>query len=124
MKSKFTPWYFTPYCIGSPREDIVKPLEVTQYAIVISGLKPFQYRSYFKFSRLEFKCKHSKKVVKIIDSIITSEMVILYIDKDARKYPYNKCILISELDYSSLIPNMYDFVKMNSNDKRINFKRI
>lgn len=111
MNSMFTPWYFLPYCNGSPREDIIKPLEITQYAIVISGLKPFKHRSCFKFSKLEFRCKHSRKIVKIIDSIVTSEMVVLYVDKDARKYPYNKCVLISEIDYNNIIPNMYVFCK-------------
>lgn len=98
MNNTFKPWYFIdPHILEF--EDIVKPLEITQYTIVIPGIKrDYIYDPYYKFYRLKFRCKHSKKIVKITDSIITPEMIILYVDKDARKYPYNKCVLISKLD--------------------------
>lgn len=38
-------------------------------------------------------------------------MIILYVDKDARKYPYNKCVLISKLDLDSKIIDGYKYYK-------------
>ena len=109
MNNTFKPWYFIDPHI-SEFENIVKPLEITQYTIVISGIKrDYIYDPYYKFYRLEFRCKHSKKIVKITDSIITPEMIILYVDKDARKYPYNKCILISKPDYATMYHDLYTF---------------
>ena len=61
MNNTFKPWYFIdPYI--SEFENIVKPLEITQYTIVIPGIKRDSiYDPYYKFYRLEFRCKHSKK---------------------------------------------------------------
>lgn len=111
MNNTFKPWYFIdPHILEF--ENIVKPLEITQYTIVIPGIKrDYIYDPYYKFHRLEFRCKHSKKIVKITDSIITPEMIILYVDKDARKYPYNKCVLISKLDLDSKIIDGYKYYK-------------
>lgn len=90
-------------------EYTVNPVEITQYTIVIPGIKQDSiYDPYWKFHRLEFRCKHSKKVVKITDSIRTPEMIILYVDKDVRKYPYNKCILTSKLDLDAVRIDMYE----------------
>jgi hypothetical protein len=111
MKNIFKPLYFAdPY--NQQIEYTVNPVEITQYTIVILGIKQESIcDSYYKFHRLEFRCKHSRKIIKVIDSVVTPEMIILYVDKDARKYPYNKCVLISKLDYSSIIHNMCVFCK-------------
>lgn len=111
MKNVFKPWYFADPHIQQI-EYTVNPLEITQYTIVISGIKQKSvYDSYYKFHRLELRCKHSRKTVKITDSIITPEMIILYVDKDVRKYPYNKCILISKLDLDAVKIDMYKCYK-------------
>lgn len=111
MNNTLKPWYFAyPHIrqIGY----IVKPLEITQHTIIIPGIKQnSDYDPFYKLHKLEFRCKHSRKIVKIIDSIVTPEMIVLYVDKDARKYPYNKCVLISKIDYNNIIPNMYVFCK-------------
>lgn len=109
MNKIFEPWYFIDS--RSPEiENVVKPIEIAQYSIII--LRPKQNSisdPYYKFHRLEFRCKHSRKIVKITDSIITPEMIILYVDKDARRYPYNKCILISKPDYATMYHDLYTF---------------
>lgn len=111
MNNTFKPWYFADPHIQQI-EYTVNPLEITQYTIVISGIKQESvYDSYYKFHRLEFRCKHSRKTVKITDSIITPEMIILYVDKDARKYPYNKCVLTSKLDLDAVRIDMYKCYK-------------
>lgn len=111
MKNTFKPWYFIDPHVPE-LENIVKPLEIAQYTIVIPGIKRKSiYDSYYKFHRLEFRCKHSRKIVKITDSIITPEMIILYVDKDTRKYPYNKCVLVSKLDLDAVKIDMYKCYK-------------
>lgn len=108
MKNLFNPYYFEDFFYNPQIEYIVKPIKITQSTIIIPGIKRNSiYDPFYKLHELEFRCKHSKNIVKIVDSIITPEMIILYVNKDARKYPYNKCILVSKLDYSDVISSMY-----------------
>lgn len=108
MKNLFNPYYFFGDFHNPQIEDIVKPIKITQSTIIIPGIKRNYINDpFYKLHELEFRCKHSKNIVKIVDSIITPEMIILYVNKDAIRYPYNKCILISKLDYSDVISNMY-----------------
>jgi hypothetical protein len=107
MNNIFKPWYFVDKYLQEI-EYTINPVEIAQHTIIIPGIKQDSiYDPYWKFHRLEFRCKHSRKIVKITDSIVTPEMIVLYVNKDARKYPYNKCVLISKLDYSDLITNIY-----------------
>lgn len=112
MNNTFKPWYFIDS--HSPEiENVVKPLEIAQYSIIISRPKQNSiYDPYYKFHRLEFRCKHSRKIVRVTDSIITPEMIVLYVNKDTRKYPYKKCVLVSKLDYDEMITNKYSNLKI------------
>lgn len=111
MNNIFKPWYFiSPH--NPEIEIVVKPLEIAQYSIIISRPKQNSiYNPDYKFHRLEFRCKHSRKIVKITDSIITPEMIILYVNKDTRKYPYNKCVLVSKLDLDTIKIDMHKYYK-------------
>lgn len=112
MNNIFKPWYFID-SYNPEIENVVKPLKIAQYSIIISRPKQNSIcDSYYKFHRLEFRCKHSSKIVRITDSIITPEMIILYVNKDTRKYAYKKCVLVSKLDYDEMIANKYPNLTM------------
>lgn len=65
----------------------LKPLEFHEGSIVTQG---FTLDENWKPTHIIFKTKHNRRKVKVIDALITTEMAVLYIDKDTRNWPYTK----------------------------------
>ena len=62
-------------------------LEIYEGSIVTQG---FTLDEQWKPTHIVFRTKHNRRKVKVIDALITSEMAILYVDKDTRNWPYTK----------------------------------
>lgn len=70
----------------------LNPLELHECSIVTQG---FTLDEQWEPKIIIFKTKHNKRKVKIIDTLITPEIAIFYVDKDTRKWPYTKgCALL------------------------------
>lgn len=65
----------------------LKPLEFHEGSIVAQG---FTLDENWKPTHIVFRTKHNRRKVKVIDALITSEMAVLYVDKDTRNWPYTK----------------------------------
>lgn len=65
----------------------LKPLEFHEGSIVAQG---FTLDENWKPTHIIFRTKHNRRKVKVIDALITSEMAVLYVDKDTRNWPYTK----------------------------------
>ena len=65
----------------------LKPLEFHEGSIVTQG---FTLDENWKPTHIIFKTKHNKRKVKVIDALITTEMAVLYVDKDTRNWSYTK----------------------------------
>ena len=65
----------------------LKPLEFHEGSIVTQG---FTLDKQWKPTHIVFRTKHNRRKVKVIDTLITPEMAILYVDKDTRNWPYTK----------------------------------
>lgn len=65
----------------------LKPLEFHEGSIVTQG---FTLDEQWKPTYIVFRTKHNRRKVKVIDALITSEMAILYVDKDTRNWSYTK----------------------------------
>lgn len=76
---------------GHPRRWVktidLKPLEFHEGSIVTQG---FILDENWKPTHILFKTKHNRRKVKVINALITTEMAILYVDKDTRNWPYTK----------------------------------
>lgn len=77
---------------GMPHSELVKtidlkPLEFHEGSIVTQG---FTLDEQWKPTHIVFRTKHNRRKVKVIDALITPEMVVLYVDKDTRNWPYTK----------------------------------
>ena len=74
-----------------PREWIktidLKPLEFHEGSIVTQG---FTLDENWKPTHIIFKTKHNRRKVKVIDALITTEIAVLYVDKDTRNWSYTK----------------------------------
>lgn len=62
-------------------------LEIHESSIVTQG---FTLDEQWKPTYIVFRTKHNRRKVKVIDALITSEMAILYVDKDTRNWSYTK----------------------------------
>ena len=62
-------------------------LEIYEGSIVTQS---FTLDEQWKPTHIVFRTKHNRRKVKLIDALITSEMAILYVDKDTRNWPYTK----------------------------------
>ena len=65
----------------------LKPLEFHEGSIVTQG---FTLDEKWKPTHIVFKTKHNRRKVKVIDTLITPEIAVLYVDKDTRNWPYTK----------------------------------
>lgn len=65
----------------------LKPLEFHEGSIVAQG---FTLDENWKPTHIVFRTKHNRRKVKVIDALITSEVAVLYVDKDTRNWPYTK----------------------------------
>ena len=65
----------------------LKPLEFHEGSIVTQG---FTLDEQWKPTHIVFRTKHNRRKVKVIDTLITPEMAVLYVDKDTRNWPYTK----------------------------------
>ena len=77
---------------GRPRFEWIKtidlkPLEFHEGSIVTQG---FTLDKNWKPTHIVFRTKHNRRKVKVIDTLITPEMAILYVDKDTRNWSYTK----------------------------------
>lgn len=75
------------YSIGLVKIIDLKPIEFHERSIVTQG---FILDEDWKPTHIVFKTKYNRKRVKVIDALITSEMAILYVDKDTRNWSYTK----------------------------------
>ena len=79
---------------GEIKTIYLKPLEFHEGSIVTKG---FTLDKQWKPTHIVFRTKHNRRKVKVIDALITSEMAILYVDKDTRNWSYTKgCKLCCE----------------------------
>ena len=62
-------------------------LEIYEGSIVTQG---FILDETWKPIHIIFKAKHNRRRVKVIDALITSEIAVLYVDKDTRNWSYTK----------------------------------
>ena len=62
-------------------------LEIYEGSIVTQS---FTLDEQWKPTHIVFRTKHNRRKVKVIDALITSEMAILYVDKDTRNWSYTK----------------------------------
>lgn len=77
----------------------IKPLEIHSNSIVIKG---FKLEPGYKPYSITFKTRHKTNVTKVIDSMITPEVAILYIDKNPTKWRYTKgCMLEFVRDHTT-----------------------
>lgn len=66
----------------------VKPLEIHKNSLVIKGFNTEGYK-YFTPKYIEFRGKrHVRWRTKIIDTMITPEIAIIYVDNDIRKWSH------------------------------------
>lgn len=65
----------------------LKPLEFHEGSIVTQG---FTLDEQWKPTHIVFRTKHNRRKVKVIDTLITPEMAVLYVDKDTRNWSYTK----------------------------------
>lgn len=74
-------------------------LEIYENSIITKG---FSLENYEKPSEIIFKNKHSRRKVRVTDSLITPEIAIFYVNKDTRKWPHSKrCFLVTIVDFKS-----------------------
>ena len=72
----------------------VSPLEIHKNSVVIKGFNTESYKNYTP-RIIEFRDKqHKNRRTNIIDTMITPEIAILYVDNDIRKWPYHNGIII------------------------------
>lgn len=72
----------------------VKPLEIHKNSLVIKGFNT-ETCKYFTPKYIEFRGKrHVRWKTKIIDTIITPEIAIIYVDNDIRKWSYAGGIIL------------------------------
>ena len=72
----------------------INPLEIHKNSLVIKGFNTEPYK-YFTPKYIEFRGKqHVRWRTKIIDTMITPEISILYVDNDISKWPHPKGIVI------------------------------
>lgn len=65
----------------------LKPLEFHESSIVTQG---FTLDENWKPTYIVFRAKHNRRKVKVIDTLITPEIAVLYVDKDTRNWTYIK----------------------------------
>lgn len=75
------------YPIGWVKTIDLKPLEFHEGSIVTQG---FTLDDNLKPTHIVFRTRHSRRKVKVIDTLITPEMAVLYVDKDTRNWPHTK----------------------------------
>ena len=80
-------WKFESPHAGWIKTIDLKPLEFHERSIVTQG---FTLDKQWKPTHIVFRTKHNRRKVKVIDTLITPEMAILYVDKDTRNWPYTK----------------------------------
>lgn len=84
----------------------ISPLEIHKNSIVIKGFNTESYK-YYTPKIIEFRDKqHKKRRTNIIDTMITPEIAILYVDNDIRKWPHpNGIVIYLEIDlYKYVLP--------------------
>lgn len=65
----------------------LKPLELHEGSIVTQG---FTLDKQWKPTHIVFRTRHNRRKVKVVDSLITPEVAVFYVDKDTRNWPYTK----------------------------------